>query len=97
MRTARTSEAGALLDRAECSVAGLVDRQAGRAHRRDGSGLALAVALSRLPDDEAANRAARESLALAEELARTLPCPAGLRHAAAARRLMDGATGPGGG
>ncbi|MGW1295746.1 ATP-binding protein [Streptomyces sp. NPDC002533] len=157
MRTGRTSEAGALLDRAESSVAGLVDRQAGHEIRTaraelalrtgrprevlravDGraddapvlvawgeiltgragpardlayaeavragrtgeriaeaeAGLALAVALSRLPDDEAAGGSARESLARAEELARTLPYPAGLRHAATARRLMDEATGP---
>lgn len=152
MRTGRPSEAGLLLDRAESSVAGLVDRQAGheirtaraelalrtgRPHEvlrvvegradeapvlvawaeiltgsagpardlayaeavragRTGeriteaeAGLALAVALSRLPEDEAAGGAARESLARAEELARALPYPAGLRYAATARRLMD--------
>lgn len=160
MRTGRTTEAGTLLDRAESSVAGLVDRQAGHEIRTaraelalrtgrpqevlravEGSaddapvlvawgeiltgragpardlacaeavragrtgeriaeaeaGLALAVALSRLPDDEAAGGSARDSLARAEELARTLPYPAGLRHAATARRLMEEATGPGGG
>ncbi len=156
MRTGRPSEAGVLLDRAESSVAGLVDRQAGheirtaraelalrtgRPHEvlrvvegraddapvlvawaeiltgsagpardlayaeavragRTGeriaeaeAGLALAVALSRLPDGEAASGAAQESLARAEELARALPYPAGLRHAVTARRLMDEVAG----
>ncbi|MBM7056984.1 ATP-binding protein [Streptomyces durocortorensis] len=156
MRTGRASEAGALLGRAEGSVAGLVDRQAGHGIRtaraelalrtgrphdvlravegraedapvlvawgeiltgragpareladaeavragRTGERIAeaeaciaLAVALSRLAADEREAGAARTSLARAEDLARALPYPAGVRHAATARRLMDGATG----
>ncbi|MFG2595772.1 ATP-binding protein [Streptomyces sp. NPDC048462] len=148
IRTGEPSDAAALLDRAERSAVGMVDRQAGHEvrtaraelalraglpgdalHAVDGfaqeapvlvawgrlraghpgparriahaeveraartgeriaeadARIALAVALFRLAEHEAA----REALDRAEELVRALPYPAGIRHAADARRLMD--------
>ena len=49
--------------------------------------IALAVSLSRLGDDDGA----RQTLSQAETLVLTLPYPAGMSRAAAARRLMSGA------
>ncbi|MFF3260219.1 ATP-binding protein [Streptomyces sp. NPDC002932] len=148
IRTGEPSEAAALLDRAERSAVGMVDRQAGHEVRTaraelalraglpgdalravDGfaqeapvltawgqlraghaasarriahaeveraartgeriaeadARIALAMALFRLAE----HTAAREALERAEELVRALPYPAGIRHAADARRLMD--------